>query len=140
MKVQVILREQELNEAIRAYIIKEGYPVEGMDISINLIKGRSGFGSTRAEVDLMPAGELAKKEETVSEKIEDIVDDIEEVVEDVIEDIVEDVQETIEDTVDKVVDAYENIKESLFINDDEKKDIAEATKVEEEVSTKSLFG
>lgn len=130
MKIQCILREAELNEAIRAYIIKEGYPVEGMDIAINLIKGRTGFGSTRAEVDLVPQGEL-EKEETMSEIIEDTtasvieeianaVDDMIDVVEDKVEDLVDEVKETIEDKVD-------DAKEFLFSTEQKVEEVKEAT-------------
>lgn len=112
MKLQVILREQELNEAIRAYVAAAGYPVEGMDVDINLIKGRSGFGSTRAEVDFLPAGELVR-DETISDKIEDIVDDIEEVVEDTVDAVEDTIEEVIEDVTDFVEDTIDDVKEAV---------------------------
>lgn len=116
MKVQVVLRETELEAAISKYIIEAGYPVDGMQMKINLIKGRTA-GSTRAEVDLVPAGEdspVVETKETVVDKIEDILEDVVDSVEDTIEDIkeaVEDVKdeglsfltEKTEKTVEKVV-------------------------------------
>jgi hypothetical protein len=41
MQVSAVLHEKELNEAIMAHVIKKGYPVEGMEISITLTKGRT---------------------------------------------------------------------------------------------------
>lgn len=123
MKVQCILREAELNEAIRAYIIKEGYPVEGMEIQINLIKGRTA-GNTRAEVDLVPQGEVVETPQ--------VVDSIEEI----IEDAIEDVTETVEDIVENVSEAIESVKDSLFSKDDEEEETEEE---DEDSKPESLF-
>lgn len=57
MKIQAILQEAELNEAIMNHVTTAGYPVSGMDIQINLIKGR-GANGTHAVVDFVPPGSL----------------------------------------------------------------------------------
>lgn len=141
MKVQVILREQELNEAIKAYITAQGYPVNDMDIKINLIKGRSGFGSTRAEVDLTPAGEEVEDSivEEIVDEIEETVEEAVEVVEDIVEDVVDTVEEVVEEVTEAITDAYEDVKNSLFSSDKEEEEVAEDNDKEEVVKTHSLF-
>lgn len=63
MQLQCTLHEAELNEAIHSYMIAKGYPVEGMESSINLIKGRSEAG-TRAEVIFVQKGSLPEQVST----------------------------------------------------------------------------
>lgn len=55
MQIQAILSEQDLNKAILKYVVEKGYPVEGMDMSINLTKGR-GTNGTYATVDFTSPG------------------------------------------------------------------------------------
>lgn len=127
MQVQVILKEEELNEAIRAYIVKQGYPVNDMDVNINLIKGRSGAGSTRAEVELLPKADAIQRE-TISEKVDDMIEDVEDAVEDVIDGAFDAVGDAVESLTDKVSGLFDS-------NDDEDETVAE----EPSTSRDSLF-
>lgn len=53
MNLQAILSEKELNEAIQAYVLAKGFPVEGMEMDIELTKGR-GANGTYATVSFAP--------------------------------------------------------------------------------------
>ena len=110
MKIQAILTEKELNEAIMAYVVAQGYPVSGMDVSIELTKGRKGNG-TYATIDFSPAG---SKPEVVVEEAEEVEVEVAPVVE---EEVPFDVEpEPIKEVTEEEVKEEEVVspKKSLF--------------------------
>lgn len=111
MKIQAILTEKELNEAIMAYIVKAGYPVSGMDVNIELTKGRKGNG-TYATIEFSPEGSV--KTETVEEAVAELDEEIATEEETETAEVLNFAQETVEET--PVEEPVEEVspKKSLF--------------------------